>query len=298
MAYSLMRESRVVVVYEGRAYGFDALANYSAETSFQEYKTLRRTIHNRTNYSYSKITAQDPTSISLSINFAQGKIESNFFDWLGFSREGSSLSLPKSSSNIEPIMVDMYILTQGSCMLFEYCYVANIDFILENSVPVLNIGIESGKFTEVPYPRDSYSLDQGSVMPFSPLRISSNGRELPGIISASISFQQQCTWRENRGIFNIDNIYNNSRAVVNELNASALLAFYYIKPRDPESIIALDSGKSLDITIQNNNLSVVFPQARISKRLSMTDVFRVEYDIISTEFSDPVTINFLGEDNK
>lgn len=203
MAYSLMRESRVVVVYDGRAYGFDALANYNAETSFREYKALRRTLHSRTNYSYSKITAQDPTSISLSVNFANGGIESNFFDWLGFSREGSSLSLPKASANIEPTMLQVFILTKGVCMQFDYCYVANIDFILENSVPVLNIGIESGKFTEVDQPQDSYTIDQGKVVPFSPIRISSNGRELPGTISASMSFQQQCSWRENRSIFNI-----------------------------------------------------------------------------------------------
>lgn len=298
MAYSLMRESRVVVVYEGRAYGFDALANYNAETSFREYKTLRRTLHSRSNYSHSKITAQDPTSISLAVNFANGGIESNFFDWLGFSRTGSSISMPKTSNNIEPIMLQIFILTKGVCMQFDYCYVANIDFILENSVPVLNIGIESGKFTEIDQPLDSYTIDQGQVIPFSPLRVSSNGRELPGAISASMSFQQQCSWREDRNIFGIGNIYNNSRAVVNELNASALLSFYYIKPRDPESITVLDSNSSLDLIISNNHISVVFPQSRISKRLSMTDVFRVEYDIISTESSDPVTINFLGENNK
>ncbi|MFP9170031.1 hypothetical protein ACLI2G_14700, partial [Enterococcus faecalis] len=86
MFYSLMRESKIVIEYDGRGYHFDALSNYDASTSFQEFKTLRRTIHNRTNYADSIINAQDPSSISLAINFSTTLIESNFFDWMGFTR--------------------------------------------------------------------------------------------------------------------------------------------------------------------------------------------------------------------
>ena len=299
MIYSLMRESRVVIVYDGRAYGFDALSNYNVETSFQEYKTLRRTIHNRANYAHSKITAQAPTSISLAINFANGQVESNFFDLLGFKRhKDQSLTLPKFSQNIEPEMFEMYIISQGITMHFDYCYAATVDFILENSIPVLNVGIESGKFEEVLSYRNSYTIDQGQVLPFSPVLVSSNGKTFPGVVSASMSFQQQCSWREDRNLFNIGKIYNNSRAVVNEMNASALISMYYTKNIRDDAFLNLEPVSGMNINIYNQHISVDFPQTRITKRLNMTDVYRVEYDIIPVETSDPVTINFLGENDR
>lgn len=298
MIYSLMRESRVVIVYDGRAYGFDALANYNVETSFQEFKTLRRTIHRRTNYAHSKITAQDPTSISLALNFANGSIESNFFDWMGFTRRDRTLILPRYSEQTEPLMFDMYIINSGITMYFTSCYVANVDFILENSIPVLNVGIESGKFEEVLQPRNSYTIDQGQVLPFSPVRVTSNGKALPGVVSASLSFQQQCSWREDRSIFNVGQIYKNSRAIVNEMNASALVSMYYSKNIRDDAFLNLEPVTGLNLNISNQHISVDFPQTRITKRLNMTDVYRVEYDIIPTELSDPVTIHFLGENDK
>lgn len=299
MIYSLMRESRVVIMYEGRAYGFDALANYSAETSFREFKTLRRTLHRRSNYAHSKITAQEPTSISLAINFANGSVESNFFDWLGMQRlDDSSLILPKFSLNTEPIMFDMYVISTGVNMLFSRCFVSTVDFILENSVPVLNVGIESGKFEEVLQPRNSYTIDQGQVLPFSPVRVTSNGKNLPGVVSASLSFQQQCSWREDRNLFHYNKIYNSSRAIVNEMNVSALVSMYYTKNIRDDAFLNLEPVKGMNLNISNQHISVDFPQTRITKRLNMTDVYRVDYDIIPTESSDPVVIQFLGENDR
>lgn len=295
MNYSLMRESRVVIIFEGRAYGFDALANYSAETSYEEYKTLRRTIHRRKNYAYSKIVSQNPSSINLAINFAQGGIESNFFDWMGWDRNGDSLFLPQVTPEIEPIMFEMFIINTNTNLEFSNCYVSTVDFSLDNNVPILNVGIESGKFREVQQAVNSYSIDQGSVLSFSPPKVSSNGKQIPGLISASMSFQQQCEWRSGRSLFDVGRIYNNSRAIVNELNASATLSVYDTGHKMYDSFFGIEPSYDFPITIANEHIVVEFPSTRITKRLNLSDVYKLDYDIIPSEQSDPVSIHFRGE---
>lgn len=296
MFYSLMRESKIVIEYDGRGYHFDALSNYDVRTSYEEFKTLRRTVHRRTNYADSIINAQTPSSISLAVNFSNTLTEANFFEWLGFDRKGNTFLLPLYSNNIEPTMFNIYIVNKdNNCVYFENCYVSTVDFSLDKNIPILNIGIESGKFSEVSTYREAASIIQGEVMSYSPVIVSTNGSILPGLISASLSFQQQCSWREDKNVFDINKIYNNKRAYVNEMNASATISLYYLKRFAGDMVYNIEPETDVPLNIRNNNISIDFPLARITKRLDFSDVYRVEWDIIPTASSDPVRIDFFGE---
>lgn len=290
MHYPMLRESRVVIWDNGRAFCFDALSSYSSTTSYEEYKTTRRTLHKRTNYAYSKIVAKDATSISLNVNFTNSYSELALFEWLGLDRFNNSFILPKYSSNIEPKMVDVYLTIKGGeSILFSKCFLSTIDFTFDRSVPVLIVGLESGDFNEYSNP-PSPSIYQGDVLPFYPGSASVNSAEIPGFISAAVSLQQQCSWREDRNIHGIGSVYHNTRAIVNELNCSAVVSKYFFKDISGQKELLPEYSP---ITIKNNNITVDFPLARITKRLEVADVFRVEYDIIPTEDSDPVIITFL-----
>ncbi|MFP9048757.1 hypothetical protein, partial [Enterococcus faecalis] len=83
-------------------------------------------------------------------------------------------------------------------------------------------------------------ITQGEVLPYSAPAVYTNSSPLPALISASMSFQQQCSWREDRNIFDINKIYTNKRAYVNEMNASATLAFYYVKRLVGDKFLNLD----------------------------------------------------------
>lgn len=295
MMYSLLRESRVVIEYDGRAYGFDALSNYTAGTSYEEFKTLRRTLHRRSNYAYSKITAQAPSSISLALNFSANALEGLFFDLLGFKKVGGAYRMPLFSAGAEPIMFSMYIINKHTSLMFDHCYVSTCDFSLDRSVPVLNVGIESGSFKEVGQPLDSYSLDQGRVLPFSMPQVSSNGRVLPGLMSAGMSFQQQGNWRSDKSLFDINKIYNNKRAIITELNSSALVSLYYVKSQNIDPFLNITPDFDLPVQIRNKYIVVDFPSTRITKRLDLADVYKIDYDVIPTEYSDPVSIKLIGD---
>lgn len=295
MLYSLMRESRVVIEYDGRAYGFDALSDYTAGTSYEEFKANRRTIHRRSNYAYSKITAQSPSSISLTLNFSSNALEGLFFELMGFIEIDGMYQMPLFSNNIEPKMFSVYIINKNTSLRFDNCFATTCDFSLDKSVPVLNVGIESGYFEEVGHPLNSYTLDQGEVLPFSLPQVSSNGRVLPGLMSAGMSFQQQCEWRGDRSLFDINKIYNNRRAIVNELNSSSLISMYYAKSLQIDSTHNIKPDVGLPVQIRNKYIVVDFPSTKITKRLDLTDVYKIDYDVIPTEQSDPVRIKLIGD---
>ena len=60
----------------------------------------------------------------------------------------------------------------------------------------------------------------------------------------------------------------------------------------------IEPETDIPLAIRNNNISIDFPSARITKRLEFSDVYRVEWDIIPTASSDPVRIDFFGEIKK
>ncbi|EBS3195859.1 phage tail protein, partial [Salmonella enterica subsp. enterica serovar Virchow] len=168
-------------------------------------------------------------------------------------------------------------------------------FSLDKNIPILNVGIESGKFSEVSTYREAASIIQGEAMSYSPVIVSTNGSILPGLISASLSFQQQCSWREDKSVFDINKIYNNKRAYVNEMNASATISLYYLKRFAGDMVYNIEPETDVPLNIRNNSISIDFPLARITKRLDFSDVYKVEWDIIPTASSDPVRIDFFGE---
>lgn len=298
MNYSLLRESRVVVLYEGRTYEFDAHANVSAGIEYQEYKVNRKTLHKRRNYPYSKVTAKNPASISLALNLTDNRLETKFFEWLGMGKLSEIFYLPEVSP-LEPIFFEVYIITPGSILFTTSCFVSAIDFTLEKDVPLLNIAIEGANCQEVYNYPEPGSISQGNIVTFSPLRVNINNNEMPAVNGAGLSFQQQCEWREQRTIHDIGKIYTHKRAYVSEMNASATVNFNLVKHFSNAYVLNSEPEYDVPVTIFNKHICITFPNARITKRLSVADIYQISYDIIPMESSvDPVAIQFYGENKK
>lgn len=298
MNYSLLRESKVIVFYDGRTYEFDALSNVSAGVDFQEYKTNRKTIHRKSNYAISKITAQNPSSVSLSVYITSTLVETNFFKWMGMERHDNTFILPETSG-LEPEYLDLFIVNPNRQVIkASRCFVANVDFSLDKSIPILNVALEAAKVEKVLDVPASGSIIQGTVLPYSPVSVESLSREYLGVTGTSLSFQQQCNWRDQRSVHDIGTIYTQKRAYISEMNASATVNLYNIS-----SGVGIPQGFELEpsygnnIRIYNKYLSIEMPYTRITKRLDTGDVFTMALDIIPLPSPTPVTITFLGEEN-
>lgn len=297
MRYSLLRESRVLVVYEGRVFEFDALSSLSANLDYQEVKMNRKTIHKKSNYPYSRVVAKNPTSISLAVNLTDNCLEENFFKWLGMESLGSVLYMP-FNSKVEPTYVDMYIISPDNSGLYiQKCYISFVDLTLEKSVPTLSISIEGSNCVRVADYPSTGSIIQGNIVKTSPLWIRVNNKDMPGVNGAGISFQQQCSWRDTRTLHDIGTMYHHKNAYINEMNASATLNFNLVEH-------AFDSMSSepeynIPVSIYTKYLEINFPCSRIMKRLSVADIYGLSMDIIPMEDSGdtPVTIQLFGDNN-
>lgn len=298
MKYSLIRESKVVVEYQGRAFQFDALANLNADTSFEEYNTLRKTLHMHTNYADSKIVGKNVSNLSLTVNLTTNFLEGMFFEWLGMNRVNHSnrFIFPAVPNAVEPIFVNIYIINPDNrCTYFTNCMITTVDFNFSREVMVFRIGIEAGNFTPVTSFLDGNSLTQGAVMLYSPVKVSTNSQEIPGIIDVNVSAQQQCSWRYERSVHDIGSIYNNKRAYVNEMNMSAALNFYMVHRNATDAALGLDPVMGMPLTIATRYFTVDFPSTRVTKRLNHSDVFTISWDVIPMFTGDGPTITFNGE---
>jgi hypothetical protein len=298
MHYSLIRESKVVIEYNGRAYNFDAMANFNGDTSYAEYKSQRKTLHRKTNYADSRITQMDPSSLSLTLNLSSNLLEFTFFELLGMDQEYNTFYLPYVSP-VEPKLFTVYIINpNGRCTMFSHVFCSAVDFSFAKELILLNISLEAAKFESVTTFPNGFSLTQGSVLPPSPVSIFSNGVNLPGIVSANFSFQQQCSWREQRSLHDIGTIYNNTRAIVNEMNASATLNFYLLSSTAADALSSLEPEYDVPFSIVTKFITVEYPTSRVTKRLSHSDVYTLGYDIIPMPYGDRVSITFNGEKQK
>lgn len=296
MNYSLLRESRVVIHYDGRAYEFDALSNVSTNLDYQEYKVTRKTLHRKRNYSLSKVVAKNTSSISLAVNLTDNTLEKLFFDLLGFENYNGLYVLPMVPASLEPIYFDTYIITPSSILQIKNCFATAVDFTLEKAIPLLNIAAEGADCTPVTTYPTFGSIFQGNILDYSPLRVNVNNNEMPSVIGMGASFQQQCTWREQRTIHTIGTMYTNKKAYITDMNASASINFNYVNFSNSDTLINTEPEYAVPVRIFNSHLAINFPHSRITKRLSVTDVYSISYDVIPMESgTEPVTIQFFGE---
>lgn len=296
MSYSFLKESKVIIEHEGRRYAFSALSTMNFDTTMAEYKVNRRTVHGKSNYPVSIVTGFNPVTLSLIVNFSNNSLESMFFEWLGMERKENSLLLP-FNSGLEPTYLKVYIQYESGA-IFELtpAYVSNADFSLEKGIPELSVGIIASNVTQLrellPHP----SLDQSSVSAPSPLICTLNGIDLPSVRGSGLSFQQQCTWREEKSIFEIGMMSYPKKAVINEMNFSANINMYKreLPTKPDEDFLKMDEPLyGVHLQIFTNKILVDIPSARVTKRLTADETLSMSLDIVPMYNSPaPVSITF------
>lgn len=296
MNYALLRESKVLIVDEmARVFEFDALASISLDLAYEEYRTTRKTLHSRRNYPISKTTAQSSSSLSLTVNLTDNHLEASFFEWMGFSRAAKDTFLLPIVSPLEPRYFTAIIVTESSTWELGRAIITSVDVTLDRTVPVLTVNIEAGSFSEVTDAPQTTFI-QGAIVKASPTEVFVNGTLFPGFTGAGLSFQQQTNWLNTRGIHDIGTIYNNKRAIVTDMNATATLNFYYVNSYRPTTVMDFENKYGVAVLLRTKSLQIEFPHSSITKRLSLSDVYTTALDVQPMEGSDDlVRITFTGE---
>lgn len=302
MSYSLLREAQIVIEESGRLYFFSALAGVSFSTTMAEFKLNRKTVHNKSNYPLSIVTGHNPVTISLIVNRSTNSLESMFFEWLGMERVTENTLVMPFSSKVEPRYINVYLKYPEICYKISPAFVTNADFTLETNVLEFSVGIVAGKCEKMRDIPLSSSIQQGDVEQFSMVNCKLDNKEIPSLRGSGLSFQQQCSWRENKSVYDIGSMHYESKAIIDEMNFSANINAY---ARDlPVEYVRnlLDINEPIydsNIQIFNKTLIVEVPSARVTKRLQLGDINTIGFDLVPMYNSiSPVSITFLNEDNK
>ncbi len=301
MRYSLERQGRVIVVYQGVAMEFDAIASFTVEAQLREYRANRRTLHKKSNYSEAVVTGMEPVTLSLTTNFTDNNLEKVFFLLMGMQEVEHNLLILPETSAVEPIYIEVYIsYPNNENYRITRAFVSVADFIMDRSVPLLHVGIEAGLIEQVRDVPLVYSKTQGQVRPVLPTFARINYQSMVGVTGATMSFQQQCSWREQRSVFDIGKISHNSRAYIQETNYSATLNTYKRGVKAGYSSEFYDDFKPITnarVELSNGATEIVIPSAHIVKRLTTGEVNQIALDIMPTFSGSPVSIQFR-EENK
>lgn len=301
MSYSFLRESRLIIEYEGRRYGFSALSNMNYDSTMNEFKVNRKTLHKKSNYPVSIVTGYNPVTLSLILNFSDNGLESMFFEWLGMERYDNALYMP-FVSNTEPKYITAYIQYEsGAIFKLSPAFVTNVDFSLEKGIPELSIGIIASRLVQLRDVLPIPSLDQSEVSTVTPLFCSLNEYNLPSVRGSGMSFQQQCNWRQDRSIQGIGTMHYPRRAIIDEMNFSANINMYKreLPQRYEANFLTVDEPiYDAHIQIYNKKVLVDIPNARVTKRLTADELTSLSLDIIPMHNSEvPVSITFRNEEN-
>lgn len=297
MNRQLLRDSKVVINFEERAYVLSALSQISGGTSIGEVSQKRKTLFSNTPKQHSTTARVNPSTVSLQLNVTDTATEQLFFRLVGLevSDDTNRLYLPNSVSPNTQVF-SMYIINSGgSVVRSDNNFVESIDFTLARTgFLVLNISISSAKLETVSNsPSTTTGLNQGAIRVPTPVSFLLDNELVSNMTSASISLQQSAEWTDTKSLFNTfgreEEVYSNSKATTSDITLSATIQANYLNKTE-------DIGKATNknIVLEKSGIVLSIDNARIVSNLDIQSIYKNRLDVSISEDTG-ITYFYFGE---
>ncbi|CAL9968842.1 base plate tail tube protein [Vibrio phage D260] len=296
MSRQLLRNSRVVIQYNERVYTLSALSQFSANTSLGEVTQRRKTLFSNTTKQHTHTDRINSTTTSLEVYLTDNYIESLFFELVGLDSAYGQRNYLPSSVDTNTKLFSMYIINEDSIMYSENNYVQSVDISLAKaSILSLSVDISSANLKRVQFNKlleaPTAPLNQGNILPPSPLLLKTGDVTWNTIKSATISLQQEADWINNKSLFDIGspNIYEVTKAATSDIIVSATIQTNY----DTESSI-FNEAVFQDLLLGTKDFGLIVENARIIHNLDIQPVYGNRLDVSIAEESND-TYFYFGE---
>lgn len=289
MAYTLIRECKLVLVYNGVGYHLDALSDFQFSQTFSRKSSLRKTLHSKVARPLSISNSKNPASFSMRVLATDSYVEGVFLEIVGMQFDGNkSFSYPYML-NVLANNCEMFIISENEIYKIENSMINNVDTSLAlNSALGFDISITASdilKVTDAP----STTKVQGSPVTPSPIFFYINDELINNVINASISIQQVINWRADKGLHDIGSIYTPRVGMLTEMSLTASVTTHL-----NSKITIQDDPFVANVKIQQSSIIYDLQNVLINKRLTPEDVFQESFDIALTEESDNVVVEYGG----
>lgn len=288
MKRQLLRNSKVVIEFDKRAYILSALSQISGGTSLAEVSQKRKTLFSNTPKQHSTTARINPSTISLQVNVTDTRIEQLFFELAGLvvDDENCRLVLPASIKTTTKLF-SMYVVNEdGSVIKSDNNFVEAIDLsmskasILTLNISISSAGLEALKFT----PAFAEGMEQGQINKPTYVDFRLAGTTVPHITSASISLQQEAEWIDTKNLFNTfgdtGEIYTHKVAATSDIILSATVQTNYIDELSEIGVVC-----NQDVFLKESGLSFTIENARVVSNLDIQSIYKNRLDISISEES-------------
>ena len=283
MIRQLLRESTVVIDYNGRALELKALSSISGSSSLGQATDRRKTLFANSPKQYNITNKVNPTQINLSVPVTEGFPEALFLDLVGMSGETGSYVAPVTIST-QPKICGITLINSDSVMRADNCFVESVNVSLSKA-SILTLDVVLSAATLIPSEpqlRDISAQSQGSIVSPASLLLTVGSEDYPSLISATISIQQEAEWVDDKNLFSVNSseVYTHTKAQTNDLIISSTVVGNYLA-YNTKTNDATDE----DILICKGDFSFYINNARIVHNLDLQSIYQYRLDISYTELS-------------
>lgn len=283
----LLRDSRVVLRYNGREYVLPSVSSIDAEMSYNEYSGSRKTLFNKAGHSrYSLVSEVRATSVSMSMYLNNPAVDGVFFELLGLTRKGNSYSVPYALP-VSPEYFELLVINGSSTTVLSPCFIETADITMARGDPLLlNVSISSGNFEQTSAIRYTGPPLVSNPLAPTPVYVDIGTQTIGSITSVALSIQQTCEWREDRSLFATGSLHSKSRAVLTDLLVSMVISNN------------LDTSKQFidpviaDVSVSQSGFGVQMSSARVFPRTSLSTIYKNNLDVSTSQDTDSVIITY------
>lgn len=291
MSYTLQRESKVVLIYKGIGYLFDALTQLDFSQTFNRSTGSRKTLHTKKAKPYTFANSKNAASFSFSVLGTQSFAEGVLFELAGLTKLENSVYAFDDMLTVSPESCDIFIVTPTGTLKVSNAQLQSLEVPLSLNEPLtFDATFTASSINRAPSIDLAAGLvEQGDPLKPTPIQYKLNNVVNNSVINAGISLQQTIDWRVDRGLHSIGELHTPKSSVLTDrtlgINVNTYLNSKY--PTPEEAYYA-------NLELYKSGICFSMRDALVTHRVAPADVFTEAQDIAVNDKTNRIIVEYGG----
>ncbi|QCQ57621.1 minor tail protein [Vibrio phage Achelous] len=291
MSYTLQKECKIVLIYKGTGYLFDALTQFDFNQTFNRSSGSRKTLHSKKAKPYTYANSKNSATFSFGVLGTKSFSEGVLFELAGLTKLHANVYEYGDELGISPEFCDIFIVTKAGTHKVTKAAVQSLEVSLALSEPLaFDVSFTASSIKRVSgIDLSSGLIEQGEPLLPTPIQYRINNILNNSVINAGISLQQSIDWRADRGLHDIGNLYVPKHAVLTDrsygMNVNTYLNTKY--PTPEEAYYA-------NLELYKSGLYLSLGDALVTHRVAPADVFTEAQDVTITDKTNKIIVEYGG----
>lgn len=291
MSYTLQKECKVIVIYKGTRYLFDALTQFDFSQTFNRTSGSRKTLHSKKAKPYTFANSKNAASFSFSVLGTDSFSEGVLFEIAGLTKLENHVYSFDDELSVHPEMCDIFIVTSEGYFQLDKASLESLEVSLSITEPLtFDAAFTSRDFNKVSGVNVAAGLvEQGTPLKPTPIQYTLNGVLNNSVINTGISIQQTVEWRMDRGLHDIGKLYVPKTSVLTNrtygMNINTYLNSKHPTPEEPYYS---------NLEVYKSGLLCSLSKALVTHRVAPAEVFTEAQDITITDKTNKIIVEYGG----